>query len=150
MDEDVDFVKFCDERIKDLKKVGRTKSAENFNVVRNSLVDYFKTDSFSINRIHYTMLLSCERFLKSERTMTRLNRFGNPITTTVKGVSNSTVHNYMRALRTLFNATRNHYNEEDIGIFRNRHYLFKKYKVGSPPARTKEKNRILNKSHLII
>ncbi len=143
MDEDVDFVKFCDEHIKGLKEVGRIKSAENFNVVRNSLVDYFKTDSFSINQIHYTMLLSYERYLKSERTMTRINQFGNPVTTTVKGVSSSAVHNYMRDLRTLFNGARNRYNEEDIGIFRIKHYPFKKYKVGSPPPRTKEKHNTL-------
>ncbi|TYP88740.1 integrase-like protein [Sphingobacterium allocomposti] len=143
MDEEVDFVKFCDEHIKGLKEVGRIKSAENFNVVRNSLVDYFKTDSFSINQIHYTMLLSYERFLKSERTMTRTNQFGKPVTTTVKGVSNSAVHNYMRDLRTLFNAARNRYNEEDIGIFRIKHYPFKKYKIGSPPPRTKDRNNSL-------
>lgn len=149
MDEEVDFVKFCDEHIKGLKEVGRTKSAENFNVVRNSLVDYFKLTSFSINQIHYTMLLSYERFLKSERTMTRLNQFGNPVTTTVKGVSSSAVHNYMRDLRTLFNAARNRYNEEDIGIFRIKHYPFKKYKVGSPPPRTKDKHNNLEEVFLI-
>lgn len=149
MDEEVDFVKFCDEHIKGLKEVGRIKSAENFNVVRNSLVDYFKTDSFSINQIHYTMLLSYERFLKSERMMTRLNQFGKPVTITAKGVSSSAVHNYMRDLRTLFNAARNRYNEEDIGIFRIKHYPFKKYKVGSPPARTKEKHNNLEEVFLI-
>ena len=143
MDEEVDFVKFCDEHITDLKEVGRIKSAENFNVVRNSLVDYFKTDSFSINQIHYTMLLSYERFLKSERTMTRLNQFGKPVTTIAKGVSSSTVHNYMRDLRTLFNAARNRYNEEDFGIFRVKHHPFKKYKVGSQPSRVKEKHNTL-------
>src|SRR5690606_33805450 len=145
----VDFVKLCDEHIKGLKEVGRIKSAENFNVVRNSLVDYFKTDSFSINQIHYTMLLSYERFLKSERMMTRLNQFGQPVTITAKGVSSSAVHNYMRDLRTLFNAARNRYNEEDIGIFRIKHYLFKKYKVGSPPERTKEKHNNLEEVFLI-
>src|SRR5690606_20092040 len=58
-------------------------------------------------------------------------------------VSNSAVHNYMRDLRTLFNAAKNRYNEEDIGIFRIKHYPFKKYKVGSPPARAKEKHNTL-------
>ncbi|WP_179204358.1 phage integrase SAM-like domain-containing protein [Sphingobacterium sp. JB170] len=149
MDEEVDFVKFCDEHIKGLKEVGRTKSAENFNVVRNSLVDYFKMESFSINQIHYTMLLSYERFLKSERTINRLNQFGKPVTTISKGISSSAVHNYMRDLRTLFNAARNRYNEEDIGIFRIKHYPFKKYKVGSPPARTKEKHNNLEEVFLI-
>lgn len=143
MDEEVEFVKFCDEHIKTLREGGRTKSAENFNVVRNSLVDYFKADSFSINQIHYNMLLSYARYLKSERTMTRINQFGNPVVTTVKGVSDSAVHNYMRDLRTLFNAARNRYNEEDIGIFRIKHYPFKKYKVGAPPPRNKDRHNTI-------
>lgn len=49
----------------------------------------------------------------------------------------------MRDLRTLFNAARNRYNEEDIGIFRIKHYPFKKYKIGSPPPRTKDRNNSL-------
>jgi hypothetical protein len=48
--------------------------------------------------------------------MTCINQFGNPVVTTVKGVSDSAVHNYMRDLRTLFNAAKNRYNEEDFAF----------------------------------
>lgn len=141
-DEEIDFIKFCDTHVTRLRSEGRTKTAENQNVVRNSLVDYFNRSSVSTNEIHYNMLVAYERFLKTKRTLTRLNQFGKPVTITVDGVKDATVHNYMRDLRTLFNAARNHYNNEDIGICRINHYPFKKYKVGSPPL-TKKRNNTL-------
>lgn len=49
----------------------------------------------------------------------------------------------MRDLRTLFNAAKNRYNEEDIGIFRIKHYPFKKYKVGTPPPRDKDRHNTI-------
>src|SRR5690606_23002512 len=35
------------------------------------------------------------------------------------------------------------YNEEDIGIFRIKHYPFKKYKVGTPPPRGKDRHNTI-------
>lgn len=141
-DEDINFIKFCDNHILRLKKEGRIRTAENHRVVRNSLIDFFRRDSFSINDIHVNMLLAYERFLRTERTMVRINQFGNPVTITGKGVSNATIHNYMRDLRTLFNAARDYYNNEDMGLIRIKHYPFKKYKVGSAPP-TKNRNNEL-------
>ncbi|MBL1410019.1 tyrosine-type recombinase/integrase [Sphingobacterium faecale] len=141
-DKDIDFIKFCDTHIARLKQEGRVKTAENQNVVRNSLVDYFNRASVSINEIHYNMLMAYERYLKTKRTLTRLNQFGQPVTTTVDGVKDATVHNYMRDLRTLFNEARRYYNNEDIGVYLINHYPFKKYKVGSPPL-TKKRNNSL-------
>ncbi|TDS05978.1 site-specific integrase [Sphingobacterium paludis] len=45
----------------------------------------------------------------------------------------------MRDLRTLFNAARNRYSDEDLGIIRIKHHPFRKYKVGTPPVRNKER-----------
>jgi len=61
---------------------------------------------------------------------------------TIKGLSDSGLHNHMRDLRTLFNAACNMYNNEDLGIYRIKHYPFKKYKVGSAPL-TKKRNNTL-------
>src|SRR5690606_7469880 len=77
-----------------------------------------------------------------ERTMARINQLGHLVTTKEKGLSDSGIHNQMRDLRTLFNAARDHYNNEDLGIYRIKHYPFKKYKVGSPPL-TKKRNNTL-------
>ena len=141
-DEDIDFVKFCDKHIEGLRKDDRARTADNHRVVRNSLVDFFGRTSFSINEIHTNMLLSFERYLKSERKLTRINQFGNPVTITSKGVSEAGIHNYMRDLRTLFNAARNQYNNEDLGLIRIKHYPFKKYKVGSAPPTRKRNNSL--------
>jgi len=111
--------------------------------VRNSLIDYFKRDSVSITEINSNMLVSYERFLRSRRTMTRIvSEDGQTKEKTIDGLSDSGLHNHMRDLRTLFNAACNMYNNEDLGIYRIKHYPFKKYKVGSAPL-TKKRNNTL-------
>ena len=141
-DEDVDFINFCTQHIERLKKEGRSGSAKNQAVIRNSLVDYFKRPSVSIKEINSNMLMAYERYLRSERIMTRYNQDRKPVVKTEKGLSDSGLHNHMRDLRTLFNAAREVYNNEDLGIYRIKHYPFKKYKVGSPPL-TKKRNNTL-------
>jgi hypothetical protein len=42
----------------------------------------------------------------------------------------------MRDLRTLFNAPKGKYNDDDLGIIRIPHYPFKKYKIGTPLNQT--------------
>ncbi|VTR29346.1 site-specific integrase [Sphingobacterium thalpophilum] len=147
-DEDIDFIKFCTQHIERLKKEGRGGSAKNQSVIRNSLVDYFKRPSISIKEVNSNMLMSYERYLRSERTMTRYNQDNKPVVTTEKGLSDSGLHNHMRDLRTLFNAARELYNNEDLGIYRVKHYPFKKYKVGSPPL-TKKRNNTLEQVLII-
>lgn len=141
-DEDVDFIKFCDQHIERLRKEDRTGTANNHRKIRNSLIDYFNRSAVSIKEINSNMLVTYERYMRSERTMTRVNQLGNEVTTKEKGLSDSGLHNQMRDLRTLFNAARDHYNNEDLGIYRIQHYPFKKYKVGSPPL-TKKRNNTL-------
>ncbi len=45
------------------------------------------------------MLVQFERYLKSERTITRINQLGKPVTTVSKPVSDISLYNYMRDLR---------------------------------------------------
>lgn len=94
------------------------------------------------------MLVAYERHLQSERTMTRYNQLGKAITTTKKDLKDSGLHNHMRDLRTLFNAARELYNNEDLRLYRIKHYPFKKYKVGSPPL-TKNRNNTLEQVLII-
>ncbi|MFS2185578.1 site-specific integrase [Mucilaginibacter sp. Mucisp84] len=135
--EEVNFVNFCDAHIRQLKKDGRSGTASNHTSVRNSLVDYFGREKVSVMEISTFMLKSYERFLRSKRIIKRINQFGKEVTTDCKGVTDSGVYNYMRDLRTLFNAAREKYNNEDLGIIKIPHYPFAKYKVGSPPQTQK-------------
>ncbi|KAA8476260.1 integrase-like protein [Arcticibacter tournemirensis] len=148
-DADVDFIKFCAVHIEQSEKDGRKGTAHNHRVVRNSLVDYFKREAVSVTEINSNMLLSYERFLRSERIMIRPSGQKN-ITkqTKSKGLSDSGLYNHMRDLRTLFNAARDMYNNEDLGIYRVRHYPFKKYKIGSAPL-TKKRNNTLEQVRII-
>jgi hypothetical protein len=61
------------------------------------------------------------------------------VITESESVSDAALYCYMRDLRTLFNAAREKYNNDDLGIIRIPHYPFGKYKVGSPPL-TKKRN----------
>ncbi|RQO79087.1 recombinase [Pedobacter sp. KBW01] len=148
-DADVDFIKFCSEHIAQSDKDGKKGTAHNHRVIRNSLIDYFKREAVSITEINSNMLVSYERYLRSERTMIRQSGQKN-ITkeTTSKGLSDSGLFNHMRDLRTLFNAARNMYNNEDLGIYRIKHYPFKKYKIGSAPL-TKKRNNTLEQIRTI-
>ena len=134
---EIDFIEFCDEHIRQLIKDQRGATASNHTTVRNSLVDYFGREKVSILEITAAMLRSYERFLRSKRTLKRINQLKKEVTTENQGISDSGLYNYMRDLRTLFNAAREKYNDEDLGIIKIPHYPFKKYKVGSPPATKK-------------
>ncbi|MDB5024520.1 MAG: recombinase, partial [Mucilaginibacter sp.] len=92
-----------------------------------------------ITEINSNMLYAYERYLKTERTHVRINQLGKTVKTKEKGMQSGGIYNHMRDLRTLFNAARLYYNNEDLGIFKIKHYPFKRYKNGSPPL-TRKRN----------
>jgi integrase len=139
---DIDFIKFCDSHIKQLRKDGREGTASTHLTVRNSLVDYFQRPKVSIMEITYLFLKQYKRYLKTDRKLIRINQLKNEFTTQKCGLSVSGLYNHMRDLRTLFNSAREKYNDEDLGIVKIPHYPFKKYKVGSPPH-TEKRNMSL-------
>ena len=141
-DTEIDFIKFCSEHIDWLKREKRTSSANPHRTVRNSLIDYFGRNSVSITEIHSNMLYSYERYLRGERTMKRINQLGKEVVTVEKGLSDAGLHNHMRDLRTLFNAACLRYNNEDLGLYKIKHYPFKRYKIGSAPLTRKRNNTI--------
>jgi integrase len=138
-DKEIDFIDFCASHIAQLRKENRDGTANNHRVIRNSLIDYFKRESVSINEITSGMLYQYEKFLRGNRTLKRTNHLGKTITTTENGLSDSGLHNHMRDLRTLFNAACKLYNDEDLGVHKIKHYPFKKYKIGSAPL-TRKRN----------
>jgi integrase len=145
-DNDIDFIKFCTDHIKQLKEggankrgLGKDKSASNLQTVKNSLIDFFKRDKVLIIEIDVSMLEAWESYLKTKRTIKRINQFGNEVTTIQKPCSKASVHNYMRDLRVLFNAAMKKFNKKSLGIIRIEHYPFDEYKVGDSPL-TKKRN----------
>lgn len=138
-DEEVDFIKFCDQHIESLKRANRIGTARNHLKIRNSLVDYFERESVAIIEINSRMLFAYEKWLKTDRTMTRINQLNKEVTTIEKGMRAGGIYSHMRDLRTLFNEARKHYNNEDLGIVKIKHYPFIKYRIGAPP-KTKKRN----------
>jgi integrase len=126
----ISFKSFCKEHLQYLKDAGKLKSAQNYNTVVNSLSDFFKGKDFLITDITSNSLVKFENYLKGPRIVTRLNQFGRPVTITSPGLT-SGIFNYMRDLRTLFNAARNKYNDAEVGIIRIKHYPFQLYKVAN-------------------
>lgn len=144
--DEVDFLSFAKEHIVQMKEdskkegqKGKKKSASNLNTVRNSLIDFFRRENVSVNEINLPMLHSYDRFLRSERVITRLDRLGRPVTTVQKSLGDASVHNYMRDLRILFKAARKRYNIPSLGIERISHDPFEEYSIVEAPP-TKKRN----------
>lgn len=129
---EINFIEFCRQHIGQLEAEGKTGSTPTLKTVVYSLVDYFKTDIVFITDITSNFLFEYERYLRAPRKLTRLNQ-GKNHDYTKTGLGRAGLHNHMRDLRLLFNACRNKYNDEDLGVIQIKHYPFKKYKVGSAP-----------------
>jgi hypothetical protein len=137
--DEINVIEFGTQRIDELKSEKRGASAANMLTVINSLKDYFKSDFVAITEIRTKMLLDYEKYLRSDRKLTRNDQFKNEYKRTVKGLSDTGLHNHMRDLRILFNNIKDFYNDEDLDIVIVRHYPFKKYKLVQVTENTKPK-----------
>lgn len=137
--EEINVIKFGRKMIADMRAAGREGSAHTINTVVNGLVDFFGSENVPVTEIRANMLVKYEAFLRSERDIIRLNQFQREVTRTMPGLSDNGLHNHMRDLRILFNAIRNFYNDEDLGLTIVKHYPFKKYKLVRPTENKKPK-----------
>ncbi|WP_295793993.1 phage integrase SAM-like domain-containing protein [Mucilaginibacter sp.] len=133
----IDIIAFAKQYVKDLIEQDRKGTAYPILTVANSLCDYFGTQKVGIEQINSIMLPDYERYLRKERKFKRKNQFGKDVNYVSKGLSDSGLHNHIRDLRTLFNAARDRYNDEDRGLIRIKHYPFKKHKVIEAPMTAK-------------
>lgn len=133
----IDLIAFAKQYVSELVEQGRKGTAYPILTVANSLCDYFGSQKVEIDRVNSIMLPDYERYLRKERKFKRKNQFGKDVNYVSKGLSDSGLHNHMRDLRTLFNAARARFNDEDRGLIRIRHYPFKKHKVIEAPMTAK-------------
>jgi integrase len=135
---EIDFIEFARNYIDQLRQNDGDKYASSFNTTINSLCDYFGNEKILITEITAKSLDGYENYLRSDRTITRLNQFKKPVTTVHKGMGNG-AQTYLTNIRTLFNEARFRYNDEDEGIINIPHYPFRKYKLAkkkSPQKRS--------------
>lgn len=140
----IDIIGFGRYYIEKLRKNGRDKSADNIRIVVNSLVDFFGTGEVNVMDINGKMLDRFDAYLRRDRALKRQGRGGGKVEIKRKGLGDAGVYGYMRDLRVLFNAARDHYNDEDTGTILIPHYPFKKYKVGTPPETAKRNLSIVD------
>jgi integrase len=133
----IDIIAFATQHVSELIEQGRKGTAYPILTVANSLCDYFGSQKVEIDRINSIMLPDYERYLRKERKFKRKNQFGKDVNYVSKGLSDSGLHNHIRDLRTLFNAARDRFNDEDRGLVRIKHYPFKKHKVIEAPMTAK-------------
>lgn len=152
----IDFVKFSENHIKKIRAEGkqgidnpvlleqkrkrkddRERYADKIQTTLWSLCDFLPGRNIAVTDISARMLQGYEDYLKSPRTMTRSDQFGRQVTTTRKGLSESSVIDYMVNIRTLFNAALKYYNDDEQGILIIKHYPFTKYEIGQKKEREK-------------
>jgi integrase len=133
----INIIEFGRQYVNELKAQGRKGTAYPLLTVINSLCDYFGTQNVEIDQINSLTLPNYEKYLRKLRKFKRNNQFGKEIDYVSKGLSDSGLHNHMRDLRTLFNAARDKFNDEDRGLIRIKHYPFKKHKVIDAPMTRK-------------
>lgn len=124
---EIDFIEFSNNHIEKLEKEGRKSYAVSFRSTVNALIDFFKSEKVSINQITSKSLTEFDAYLKTTRTMKRVDQFNREYTITRTAQKDTTV--YLRNIRTLFNAALSAYNDEDKGEIAIRHYPFKKFKI---------------------
>ena len=138
--EGIDFLKFCQMHIENLKANGQAKSAANYNTLRNHLVDFFESDHYPIFSISVAVLKSFIRFLTSKRKITRYNQFGTPYAFEAKCASVNSISNYLRDFGGFFTAAMHHYNKPALGYVPISYNPFTEFKM---PERIETKKRSL-------
>lgn len=125
----IDFVSFANSYISQLKDKGRKSYAEGFEAVIRALIDFFGRDIIFIKEINAKNLQQFEAHMSTTRTMVRVNQHGAEYTITRKPVKSQTIADYVGAIKTLFNAACDEYNDENDEKAIITHNPFRKYKI---------------------
>lgn len=133
-DPTIDFVEFAEKHFKRLIDRGKKSTAISLRTSVNAMIDFCNgRKQISITEINARFLSDFETFLQKKRTLKRKNQHGNIVTIERPGVSKVGIRDYMVAIRTIFNAARYEYNDEDRGEIRIAHYPFRKYEIKKAP-----------------
>lgn len=127
----IDFVAFAKRHIDKLLLAGREKRAKHIQTTINALVD-FSGRELNIVKVTSKFLERFEEFLRSERTIVRVNQFGREVTTKRKPLTDTGVHDYMADIRVVFNEAIDFYNDDELGDPVIRHYPFRKFEMVKP------------------
>ena len=127
----IDFIAFARKHISKLFEAGREKRAKHIQTTINALVD-ISGQELNIVKVTSKFLEKFEGFLRSERTIVRVNQFGREVTTKRKPLTDTGVHDYMADIRAVFNEAIDFYNDDELGDPIIKHYPFRKFEVVKP------------------
>lgn len=127
----IDFIAFAKKYVAKLFEAGREKRAKHIQTTINALVD-FSGQELNIVKVTSKFLEKFEEFLRSERTIVRVNQFGREVTTKRKPLTDTGVHDYMADIRAVFNEAIDFYNDDELGDPVIKHYPFRKFEVVKP------------------
>ena len=127
----IDFIAFAKKHVAKLFETGREKRAKHIQTTLNALVD-FSGQELNIVKVTSKFLEKFEEFLRSERTIVRVNQFGREVTTKRKPLTDTGVHDYMADIRAVFNEAIDFYNDDELGDPVIKHYPFRKFEVVKP------------------
>ena len=127
----IDFISFARKHIDKLLKDERDKRAKHIQTTINALVD-FSGQELNIVKITSKFLERFEDFLRSERTIVRVNQFGREVTTKRKPLTDTGIHDYMADIRAVFNEAIDFYNDDELGDPVIKHYPFRKFEMVKP------------------
>ena len=127
----IDFIAFARKHISKLFEAGREKRSKHIQTTINALVDY-SGQELNIVKVTSKFLEKFEEFLRSERTIVRVNQFGCEVTTKRKPLTDTGVHDYMADIRAVFNEAIDFYNDDELGEPVIKHYPFRKFEMVKP------------------
>lgn len=136
---EIDFIKFCRSHSDFLKEKGQNGRAKRLRTIANTLSS-FAGDKLYIKNLDYNFLLSLERYLKGKHIIHFIGKYGTIVKKTMPGLSDTSLHDYMSDIKSLFNLAKDKYNDEDSGIINITQNPFRKYKICS--CSRSEKNNI--------
>jgi integrase len=121
----LDFIQFGRDRIERLRKEGRTGTARTYGTAINALVKYIRRDTLDISEITGSFLRKFVEWID-----------GRPSES--KKPKGERAHSmYVSAVRTMHNAAKEEYNDEDLGIINIPQSPFAKFKVPPVPVTRK-------------
>lgn len=130
----VDFIKWASDLANGIKVKG---TRDNAWITLRSFID-FVGESVDINEITLSMLKKYEEYIRSWRTVKRVNNPGKPpVTLKLKPVTDTGVNNYMAKLKNWYVEAMKHYN--DRGKIVIPYNPFDKYEAPAP-IQTPDKN----------
>lgn len=135
-DASIDFVEFSRSHIMKIKDRQLSRS-RRLQTTLNSLIDFFGRDKISITEISAKILKEYEDYLLKPHKIVRQNQFGRDVHYDKKPLSTTGVRDYMADIRTLFNAAKEEFNDEDKDEKLIFHYPFSKYKLPMPTEAVK-------------